>query len=47
MRQKKSNLWIYIVLAAFVGLVLYVASHEAPIKQEHVEQTLDNTFLDK
>ncbi len=46
MRQKKSNLWIYIGLIAFLALLLFVASHEAPIKQEHVEQTLDNSFLD-
>ncbi len=47
MRQKKSNLWIYLGIIAVIGLILFVAVHEVPLKSEHVEQPLDNTFLDK
>lgn len=47
MRQKKSNLWIYLSIIAVIGLILFVAVHEVPLKSEHVEQPLDNTFLDK
>lgn len=47
MKQKKSNLWIYAGGILLILLVLFVASREVPLKTEHVEQTLDNSFLDK
>lgn len=47
MRQKKSNIWLYGGGILLILLVLFVASREVPMKTEHVEQTLDNSFLDK
>ncbi len=46
MRQKSSsNLWLFLGVLILLGLVLFVASREVPLKQETVEQTLDNSFL--
>ena len=47
MRQKKSKLIYYIIaLIVFAGL-FYVATHQIPLKTEHVEQTIPNKFLAK
>ena len=47
MRQKKSNAIFYILGLIVVLAVLFVVSAEVPVKVEHVEQPLQNTFLNK
>ncbi len=47
MKQKNSNAWLYIGVLILLGLVLFVASREVPLKQEQTEQVLDNSFLEK
>ncbi len=47
MRQKKSNFIYYVVTAALIAIVLFVATREVPVKVEQVEQSLENTFLNK
>lgn len=50
MRQKKSNssaLLFYILGFIFIVGFFYIATHEIPLKTEHVETTLPNDFLNK
>lgn len=47
MRQKKSKVIFYIIGVVIILGVLFVASREVPVKSEHVEQPLENTFLNK
>lgn len=47
MRQKKSKVIFYILGAVILLGVLFVASRQVPVKVEHVEQPLENTFLNK
>lgn len=47
MRQKKSKAIYYIAGLILVAAVLFVASREVPVKVEHVEQPLENSFLNK
>lgn len=47
MRQKKSKTLFYFLGLIVVLAVLFVVSLETPIKVEHVEQPLENTFLNK
>lgn len=47
MRQKNSNLWLVVGVIVLIALVLFVASREVPLRQEQVEQTLDNEFLSR
>lgn len=47
MRQKKSKAIFYIAGAVIILAVLFIASREVPVKVEHVEQPLENTFLNK
>lgn len=47
MRHKKSKLPYFIIgLVLLIGLC-YVATRELPLKTEHVEQPLPNTFLSR
>ncbi len=45
MRQKKSKAIFYILGLIVVLAVLFVISTEIPVKIEHVEQPLENSFL--
>lgn len=47
MRQKKSKAIFYILGLIVVLAVLFVISTEIPMQIEHVEQPLENTFLNK
>ncbi len=47
MRQKKSKAIFYILGLIVVLAVLFVISQEVPVKIEHVEQPLENSFLNK
>lgn len=47
MRQKKSKTIFYFLGLLAVLAVLFVITLEVPIKVEHVEQPLENTFLNK
>lgn len=47
MRQKKSKAIFYIIGAVVLVGILFAASREVPVKSEHVEQPLENTFLNK
>lgn len=50
MRQKKSNssaLLFYILGFAVLAGFFYIATHEIPLKTEHVETALPNDFLNK
>ncbi len=47
MRQKKSNFIYYVIGAVLIAAVLFVATREVPVKVEQVQQTLENTFLNK
>lgn len=47
MRQKKSNALFYILGAVVLAVLLFVFTLDVPVKQEHVEQPLENTFLNK
>jgi len=47
MRQKKSKFIYFVIgIALFVG-AFYIATHEIPLKTEHVVQRIDNDFLSK
>ncbi|MBQ8465439.1 MAG: hypothetical protein IJ545_05460 [Alphaproteobacteria bacterium] len=47
MKQKKSKIIYYVFgIVILVGL-FYVATHQIPLKTEHVEQVLENDFLEK
>ena len=45
MRQKKSKTLFYFVGLIIVLAFLFVISTEIPVKVEHVEQPIENTFL--
>lgn len=47
MRQKKSKLIFYILGLIVFLAVAFVVTMEVPLKIEHVEQPLENTFLNK
>lgn len=47
MRQKKSKTIFYILGLIVVLAVLFVISQEIPVKVEHIEQPLENSFLNK
>ncbi len=47
MRQKKSKIIFYVLGAVVVLGILFAASREVPVSSEHVEQPLENTFLNK
>lgn len=47
MRQKKSKAIFYILGLIVVLAVLFVISQEIPVKIEHIEQPLENSFLNK
>lgn len=47
MRQKKSNAIFYIFGAIVLVGILFVVSREVSVKTEHVEQPLENTFLNQ
>ncbi len=47
MRQKKSKAIFYVLGLIVVLAVLFVISQDVPMKAEHVEQPLENTFLNK
>ena len=47
MRQKKSNIWWYLIGGIIFLGIIFVAAHEVPLKGEHVEQVLENSFLHK
>lgn len=47
MRQKKSKTIFYILGLIVVLAVLFVISQEIPVKVEHIEQPLENNFLNK
>lgn len=47
MRQKKSKAIFYVLGLILVLAVLFVVIQEVPMKVEHVEQPLENTFLNK
>lgn len=47
MRQKKSKLIYYVIGFAIIAGIFYVATHEIPLRVEHVEQPLANDFLSK
>ncbi len=47
MRQKKSKTLFYVLGLIVVLAIVFVMTLEVPIKVEHVEQPLENTFLNK
>lgn len=47
MRQKKSKTLFYFLGLIVVLAVLFIISQEVPVKIEHVEQPLENSFLNK
>lgn len=47
MRQKKSKTIFYILGLIIVLAIVFVLTLEVPIKVEHIEQPLENTFLNK
>lgn len=47
MRQKKSKTLFYFLGIAVVLALVFVMTLEVPIKVEHVEQPLENSFLNK
>ena len=47
MRQKKSNLVYYVIGLALIVGFFYIATHEIPLKVEHVKQPIANDFLSK
>ena len=47
MRQKKSKAIYYIAGFIILAAILFIASREVPVKVEHVEQPLENSFLNK
>ena len=47
MRQKKSKTLFYVLGLIVVLAIVFVMTLEVLIKVEHVEQPLENTFLNK
>lgn len=47
MRQKKSKTLFYVLGLIVVLAIVFVMTLEVPIKVEHVEQPLENAFLNK
>lgn len=47
MRQKKSKAIYYIAGVIIFAAIAFIASREVPVKAEHVEQPLENSFLNK
>ena len=47
MRQKKSKTIFYVVAVLIIAVLGYVLTREVPMSVEHVEQPLENTFLNK
>lgn len=47
MRQKKQTLYFTFWAAVVLAGILFVVSREVSVKTEHVEQPLENTFLNK
>lgn len=47
MRQKKSKTLFYFLGLIVVLAVVFVVTLEVPVKIEHVEQPLENSFLNK
>lgn len=47
MRQKKSKTLFYVLGLIVVLAIVFVMTLEVPIKVEHIEQPLENTFLNK
>ena len=45
MRQKKSKTLFYVIALILVLAIVFVLSREVPMGVEHVEQPLENTFL--
>jgi hypothetical protein len=40
MRQKKSNFVYYVAASLIVAAMAFVILHEAPVKQEHIEEVI-------
>ena len=47
MRQKKSKTLFYFLGLIVVLAVVFVVTLEVPVKVEHIEQPLENSFLNK
>jgi hypothetical protein len=47
MKQKKSKTIYYVFGIVLLAGLFYVATHQIPLKTEHVEQPLENDFLSK
>lgn len=47
MRQKKSKTLFYFLGLIVILAIVFVVSLDIPVSVEHVEQPLENTFLNK
>ena len=47
MRQKKSKALFYFLGLIVVLAIVFVISLDIPVSVEHIEQPLENTFLNK
>lgn len=46
-RERSKTPIILLIIAAIIIFIGFIAVYDAPLNNEHVELSLDNTFLDK
>lgn len=47
MRQKKSKLIYYVILAFILAGLFFIATQQVPLRTEHVSEPVENAFLAK